>query len=38
MDMLYYFLNREVDEEGRALDLQPNRVLFEGGKIKLFNG
>ena len=32
MNMLKYFLNIEVDEKGRALDPQPHRVLFTGGK------
>ena len=32
MDMLYYFFNMEVDEQGKALNPQPHRVLFTGGE------
>ena len=33
MNMLKCFFNMEVDEQGKALDPQPHRVLFTGGKI-----
>lgn len=34
MNMAYRFFNVEVDEEGRPLDPQPHRALFEGGIVE----
>ena len=33
MNMLKCFFKMEVDEQGKALNPQPHRVLFSGGEI-----
>ena len=35
LSMLRYFFNREVDQDGKALDPQPHGVLFAGGQLDL---
>jgi len=34
MTMLYYFLNKVIDKNGKPIVPQPNRVLFEGGDFR----